>query len=384
MRFLLVTQFFGGEQTPTGRMACDVALELRDLGHDVAVLASSGTYVGESPRPTAAELGVEVCRLRAWGRSRIVAWGSFWLQAMLRVPASRWDRCVLLTDPPFLLMAAWLERRRRGKSRRLYWWTMDLYPEALVAAGIVGESGHCASALRALNEMGLAALDGVVALGPRQIARLQTYRRWNSETAFSIVVPPWDLRPLRRVAPEFNRVAERFGWRGRRVALYAGNLGEGHLFKEFADAARFFHDGGRFDWLFVFAIRGSGRASLLDLTADLPNVQVMNYLPEADTAELLWSATVHLISMKPGWEGVIVPSKFYGPLQTASPILFIGPSDADTAVELGRLGCGLALPPGATGGEVALELDNLAQSSWLREPLLDTSGPRRVAEFLLR
>jgi hypothetical protein len=186
------------------------------------------------------------------------------------------------------------------------------------------------------------------------------------------------------VAPEANSVARRLGGAGIKIALYAGNLGEGHLCGEFVAAARHLLQQGRDDWRFIFAVRGSGRAGLTALAAELPNVRVMDYLPEQETAELLWAATVHLISMKPGWEGVIVPSKLYGALQTTAPALFVGPPDADTSAELTRLGRGATLPPGASGEAVAATLDDLAQPQWCREPRLDGSGPRQIAEFVSR
>lgn len=191
-----------------------------------------------------------------------------------------------------------------------------------------------------------------------------------------------DRRPIPRVDPGANRVLERFGWRGRKIALYAGNLGAGHLFNEFISAARWFHDQGRTDWIFAFVGRGSRRAALEQQTASVPNVRTLDYLPESEIADLLWSATVHLISMRPGWEGVIVPSKLYGALQTGAPILFVGPSDADTAVEISRLNCGRCLAAGASGAAVAGALDELAAQPRRLEPSLDPSGPQAVAAFV--
>jgi hypothetical protein len=259
---------------------------------------------------------------------------------------------------------------------------MDLYPEALEAAGILGASHPATRLLRCMNEIGLSAASGVIVLGPHQRVRLMRYKHWRSAEKFAIVVPPWDRRPIDRVSPSENRAIQRLGLAGRKVALYAGNLGEGHCFEEILEAARWFHAQGRTDWLIVFAVRGSGKPLLEAQSRPLPNVRITDYLPDSETADLLWAATVHLITMKPGWEGVIVPSKLYASLQTIAPVLFIGPNVADTVEEINRLDRGLALPFGTSGLTVAQTLDELAHSSWLRQPYKDLSGPERIAEYL--
>ncbi len=383
MRILLINRFFGGQQTPTGRMLRDVAFELRRQGHQVAVLASRSNYagfIGES----ADEEEFRVHRVREMGGGRLLGWISFWLRASISLASRRWDRCVVLTDPPFLPFAAWLTHLRRAPRQQLYWWTMDIYPEALVAAGMARETGLICGCLRRLNELGLRCMSGVITLGQRQLQRLQSYQQWNPAPNFSTVVPPWDLRPIHNVEVSANRVLHRLLCAGKKVALYTGNLGEGHLFVPFVEAARSFHDQGRTDWLFVFVVRGAGRAGLEAAATKLPNVRIFDYFPESETPDLLWSATVHLVSMKPGWEGVIVPSKLYGALQTTAPILFLGPPDADTAAELQATGRGLSLPPTATGVELARVLDTLAEPAWTREPRQDVDGPQRIVGCITR
>jgi hypothetical protein len=69
---------------------------------------------------------------------------------------------------------------------------------------------------------------------------------------------------------------------------------------------------------------------------------------------------VHLITMSPGWEGIVVPSKLYGCIRTGRPVLFIGPENADTAREILANDWGGVLPPGASGELVAGAILELA------------------------
>ena len=365
-------------------MARDVAVELQRQGHEVSVLASRSNYAGSARETPGADGFFNVKQVREMRGGRLMGWTSFWLQALPPLASRRWDRCVILTDPPFLPFAAWLTCAFRKKQQRLYWWTMDIYPEALVAAAMVRETSLIYRCLRWLNELGLSQMNGVIALGQRQLQRLQTYRRWNRAAGFVALVTPWDIRPIQRVEAPANRVLNRLAGHGKKVALYSGNLGEGHPFVPFVEAAHWFQNQGRTDWLFVFVVRGAGRSELEALGGNLPNMRILDYLPESETPDLLWSATVHLVSMKPGWEGVIVPSKFYGTLQTCAPVLFLGPLDADTATEIHAKERGISLPPTATGEDVVQALDKLTEPVWIIEPQMDVNAPRYVAEFIAR
>jgi hypothetical protein len=259
---------------------------------------------------------------------------------------------------------------------------MDLYPESLVARGMIGANGLPERALRFLNEAALSALDGVICLGERQQRHLQTYRQWPARDGFSLVVPPWDLRPLRRVTRSDNRFRARFGWDDKRIALYAGNLGEAHSFEGLVSAARLLASRGDSSWMIVFVVRGARRAELERQAGGLRNVAILDYQSPDLTADMLWAADVHLITMRDGWEGVVVPSKLYGVLKTDAPVLFIGPADAETALEVHRLGAGERVSPQAPAETVVESLARLAGSA--RPPSDDPDGPDRIADFVCR
>jgi hypothetical protein len=89
---------------------------------------------------------------------------------------------------------------------------------------------------------------------------------------------------------------------------------------------------------------------------------------------------VHLITMSPGWEGIVVPSKLYGCIRTGRPVLFIGPDNADTAREIRANDWGMALPPGASGELVAAAILELAaRPTRAADP---RNGATEVAELI--
>lgn len=383
MRVLLVNRFYGNSQTPTGRMLEDVALELVEQGHEVEVLTSGGSYVRaeETSAQPQSPLPHRIRVRRVWtpSRGRMAPWVGFLLQALVRAPLLRWDRIVLLTDPPMLPVLGLVTLRT---NRSVYWWTMDLYPEAVAADGLLQARGIAYRCLKALNGLALKRADGVVTLGARQTQRLRQYDGWLQRPGSRHAeVAPWDFRVLPRVERADNTFLAERKWQDRKIALYAGNLGEAHSYEELTCAARTLASQGRTDWLFVFVVRGSRKAALEREAATMENVIVLDYLPANQTNELLWSADVHLITMRVGWEGIVVPSKLYGVLMTDAPVLFIGPSDSDTALEIRRYGRGTALPPGVAPTTIVETLERLSTEK--RSPTRpERDGPARVARFL--
>ena len=224
MHILLVNRFFGPTQVPTGRMLYDVACELEKSGHSIQVLTSQSSYsIPSEPRRISTFKNIKYIWVGN-DKNRLISWILFWFLVCLQIPVMKWDRCVVLTDPPFMICAAWMSNFIRNKKRKIFWWTMDLYPECLVAGGIIKPSGFAYKLLFRLNEPGLSKSCGVICLGNRQRKRLGSYNAWQRRDEFCIVIPPWDYRKIKKVLPDGNRFISDNNLNHKKIALYAGNL----------------------------------------------------------------------------------------------------------------------------------------------------------------
>ena len=67
---------------------------------------------------------------------------------------------------------------------------------------------------------------------------------------------------------------------------------------------------------------------------------------------------MHLVSLRPELEGLIVPSKFYGVCAAGRPTIFIGDGDGEVARLIARHQCGrtVAAGDGAALGQIIHEL----------------------------
>ena len=53
-------------------------------------------------------------------------------------------------------------------------------------------------------------------------------------------------------------------------------------------------------------------------------MEVSGYVPQEELAAHLASGDVHLASLEPGWDGMMVPSKLQGIFSAGRPVLFTG------------------------------------------------------------
>jgi glycosyltransferase involved in cell wall biosynthesis len=109
-----------------------------------------------------------------------------------------------------------------------------------------------------------------------------------------------------------------------------------------------------------FAITGGG-AQLARVRAAAPaNVVFRDYAPREELNESLASAGVHLVSLLPPLEGLIVPSKFYGILAVGRPVIFIGAGGGELARLIREHDCGFTVEPGDSRALIAA-IDELSQ-----------------------
>lgn len=106
--------------------------------------------------------------------------------------------------------------------------------------------------------------------------------------------------------------------------LYSGTIGRAHQFDEFILLARELRKRGS-SVAFCFAGRGNCYQELYGaVMPDDTNIRFAGFINENRLPERLAAADIHMISLKHGWEGIVVPSKFFGSLAAGRPLLYCG------------------------------------------------------------
>jgi glycosyltransferase involved in cell wall biosynthesis len=81
----------------------------------------------------------------------------------------------------------------------------------------------------------------------------------------------------------------------------------------------------------------------------IANFAYRDYFPRDLLRHSLSVAHVHLISLRAQFVGISVPSKLYGAMASARPILFVGPSRCETADAIRDARCGVVIDPTERG-----------------------------------
>lgn len=256
-----------------------------------------------------------------------------WSALGLRRGPSRPDVVLTGTDPVMsVVVAAAIKRVRPGLP--VAHWAYDLYPEAAVADGVLRANSAAARVTTQLVKRGYRCCDVVADLGPCMRARIDRY----GHAARKVTIVPWALaEPAEPTPPDPAMRRQLFGDASLGV-LYSGNFGRAHSHAALLALARRLRGEGIH---FCFAVRGNRADELRAAVGpDDTNVSFAGFCSESELAARLGAADIHMASLRPEWEGIVVPSKFFGSLAAGRPVLFSGPAGSTVARAIDEHGVG--------------------------------------------
>src|ERR1700704_1827752 len=126
------------------------------------------------------------------------------------------------------------------------------------------------------------------------------------------------------------------------VLLHAGNLGFYGAWNTLVSAARGLSSDGVG---LVFVGDGAQRAEMEAAAAGAGNIRFLDFFPAAKIPSVLAAADAHVITVKRGLEGVVVPSKMYGILAAGKPIVAVAPEETDVVALGMRAGVAVSADP---------------------------------------
>lgn len=362
-RVIFVNRYVHPDHSATSQILSDLAASVAEAGTEVLLLGSRQRY--DDPAASlpaedrAGAVGIRRVGGTRFGRAqlagRAIDYLSFYVAvgwALLRL-LRRGDVVVAKTDPPLLSVVVAVAARLRGA--RTVNWLQDVFPEVAVALGSPRIPRLLARLLAWLRDRSLAAAAANVAIGERMAERLAV-----RVPARFVVIPNWaHEHAVQPRSLDQSELRHRLGIADRFVVAYSGNLGRAHDHATLYDAAAALRDHD--DIVFLVIGGGSGYQALRARAeaTGLHNLRFLPYQPLSGLADSMAAANLHLVSLRPSLEGLIVPSKFFGILAAARPVLFIGDPDGELARVIRAADCGSVVPEG-DGARLASELLSLA------------------------
>ena len=356
-RLLVISQVYVPDPAAVGQYIAEAAAEMVRRGWDVDVLAASRGYDDPAVRYAARETrdGVAIRRLplSSFGKRsiavRLLAQSIFLLQSFVYgLFGRRPDLILVSTSPPFAgFVGATLAACRRTP---FAWWVMDVNPDQMIAAGRLAKTSCAARVFDWMNRVALRRAAAVVVLDRHMARRLEEKFPVGERMA---VIPPW---PIVEAGAADSSATGRFrrlhGLEAKFVVMYSGNHALQHPLDTLLDAARALEGDERL--AFVFVGGGAGKAAVeRRISGGATNVRSLPSAPLAELGDVLAAADVHVVTMGDDMVGIVHPSKVYGVMAAARPILYFGPGDSHVGELVERHRIGWTIRHGDVAGAVA-------------------------------
>jgi len=345
MHILLLNEYYPPDTSATAKMAAQVAETLAQT-HRVTVVAGRPSYDPEEYYPfawlrreTRKQVMVERVGSTAYPRHqmrrRVSNYLSYLALAVPRALAIRPDVVLAMTDPPVAGIAGAFIARLAG--RPLVYNVRDLYPDMAIGGEIVRP--HSWVALwEQMHRRALRQAARVIVLGDDMRDRILSK---GVEPGRVVVVRDGTSFPASMPEPGDPVVQEiRCGFSF--VALHAGNLGFYGAWETLLKAAEILRNENTG---LVFVGDGANRAQLQASVNGSSNVRFLPFRPVEQVPHVMMAGDLHIVTIRRGLEGVVVPSKLYSTLAAGRPVLAVAAPESDAARIVRESGSGIAVDP---------------------------------------
>lgn len=286
----------------------------------------------------------------------IVAYFFRAMWATLKVPNV--DYVYSISQPPVLggLLGCYGKIFRNA---RFIYNIQDFNPEQIIATGY-SKNQLVLSLMAGLDKMSCRMADKVIIVGRDMIQTLEKrFTKKNGTISKSMpkyaFINNWidekEIYPLPMSHPKVDAFRKAYGLDGKYVIMYSGNLGLYYDLENILPKLARYPEGtmtadGR-EVVFAFVGDGSIKKQLVEIKEQLHMENVV-FIPYQDKADLIYSlnaADVHWCVSAKGIKGVSVPSKLYGAIATARPILAVLEEGAEARLIVEETECGLLSAP---------------------------------------
>lgn len=336
-RVWVISELYYPEETSTGHFLTQIAEGLARY-HPVSVLCSQPTYSARGVRAQARETrnGVDIrrCGGATLNKDRLpfrminlaTISLSVFCSAVLRI--RRDDAVLVVTNPPLLPFVVYIACRwHRARCLLLI---HDVYPEVLVAAGMIRPDSLLARWIGRLTRWLYKGSDRIIVLG-RDMQEL-VGRKLGVATSRVVIIPNWaDVTEIAPIPREQNLLLRQLGLIEKFVVQYSGNMGRTHDLESLVACAALLKK--RSDVHFLLIGSGAKKAWLEDAIRreGLPNATVMSARSRSELSDSLSACDLAFLSFIPGMAGVSVPSRMYNILAAGKPILAAADSESELA-----------------------------------------------------
>lgn len=269
---------------------------------------------------------------------------SMFLKALKRL--RKGDIVIAVTNPPLTPLLALMACRIRGAKCILR--IDDVYPEAMIAAGLLRRGGFVARMSQALSGAVYGRMSRIVVLG-RDMEALVKKKIGGTSLPIS-VIPNWaDVDSVEPLPKSGNGLARALGVQDKFVVLCAGNMGRVQAIETMFKAAEMLKSDDGIHFLFIG--QGARRRWMEEevRVKRLHNVTLLDHRPRSEQAEFLNACDISMASLIAGLDGAGVPSRMYNIMAAGKPLIAIAGPSSELVRTVKDENVGWCVPPDDPG-----------------------------------
>ena len=354
MHILVLNEYFPPDTSATAKNAALVVGALSER-HRVTVLAGRPSYDPAQfytwrpvRRETHGNVTVECVGSTAFSRfrmkRRVANYLTYLSLAVPRALSIRPDVVLAMTDPPIEGIAGAVVAKLSG--RPFVYNLRDMYPDMAVEGGIVPRgawTNRLTNRWESMHRWALKRATRVIVLGEDMRERI--IGKGVDPSRIAIVR---DAVPFPETLPSSDHpVVREIRGNFRFVLVHAGNLGFYGAWKTLIDASRKLEVEGVG---LIFIGEGALKPQIQKEAAGCANVRFMAFRPAAEIPYVMAAGDMHVVTVKRGLEGVVVPSKVYNILAAGRPLLAVATDKTEVTRFADRDGCGISADPDDPAG----------------------------------
>jgi colanic acid biosynthesis glycosyl transferase WcaI len=353
VKIVYVVPHFAPDVAPTGTLATQMVERWAERGHSIEVVTSLPWY-----RDHQVEEGYGGKLVRRedtpWGRitrlhplpapdkknllRRALSFGGYsTISAAVGARGGPVDVVVAMSPPLTLGVTGWtIARARRAP---FVFNVQDIFPDVAVEIGAIRKPSVIRAAQK-LERWCYRHADAVTVLSDDLAENVR--RKCHSPDKVHVIPNFVDTDAI-KPGPSHNGYRAEFGLDGKRVVMYAGNVGLSQSLETVIDAAKELSSND--DVIFVVNGQGATRAALEERAHGLSNVRFIDLQPPERLAEVLAAGDIHLVPLRAGLASSSFPSKTYSILAAGRPLIASIDRGSEIARVVERAGAGLTVPP---------------------------------------
>ena len=339
MKLIVVTEHFAPSTGATAQLVADLVQDLEAQEHQVCVLTST-------PEPS--PLFNDVVRFHFplfSGRSVLLKAlkGSYFFVRVLiwlAIHAQSFSRVLIVSNPPFIGLLGPLINIFLGKTYVFLF--QDLFPRSAFLSGVLPAAGPLAFLANYASRLVVTRSHTTIVLS--ESMKTRCLKDYGPKTNIR-VVHNWSVIPSISKFKHQSSLSKKYSSDKFFTVQYSGNFGRLHDLITLLEAARILKNE---PIQFIFIGDGCKREQILAYAGkyNLQNIGLYDYQPRELLSDSLVATDVSVVSLIPGAEDTVAPSKLYGILACSRPVILISNPSSEIASIVKSNRAGLVCLPG--------------------------------------